>query len=114
MRGLDSTCTSPWPSRKESSAAKLFDWKVRPKKPRPVLPVTSEPFVPGLAVTFVPVEIPLEEAPIAPLPDKVALGAEMLSEKRLATPPNWLQLMRGWYEPVSDTSMICGSSMTGR
>src|SRR5512143_2059761 len=30
MRGLDSTCTSPWVSRKFSRAAKLLVWNARP------------------------------------------------------------------------------------
>ena len=51
---------------------------------------------------------------MAPLPESVALGAEMPSEKRLAIPPNWLQLMPVWYESLSDTSMILASSMTWR
>ena len=29
-RGLDSTCTVPWVSRKDSSAAKLLVWTARP------------------------------------------------------------------------------------
>jgi len=33
MRGLDSTCTSPWVSRKLSSAAKLLVWKASPNRP---------------------------------------------------------------------------------
>ena len=42
MRGLDSTCTVPWDSRKSSSAAKLAVWKASPKMdPGTVAPAAS-------------------------------------------------------------------------
>src|SRR5690606_34813005 len=42
MRGLDSTCTLPWVSRKDSSAAKLLVWNARPNsEPAAVLAALS-------------------------------------------------------------------------
>ncbi len=46
MRGLESTCTVPWDSRKASSAAKFFVAKARPNSAPPGSPEISAPAVP--------------------------------------------------------------------
>src|SRR5205814_9905598 len=107
MRGLESTCTFPWDSRKVSNAAKLGVCSASPN----TAPAGFEAAAAPAELTMLRLAVSATRSLAAAAPPTAALlesWPAAILRLKIA------QLIPAWYSPDNVTSMIFASSITWR
>src|SRR5438046_2650540 len=107
MRGLESTCTFPWDSRKVSNAAKLGVCSASPN----TAPAGFEAAAAPAELTMLRLAVSATSSLAAAAPPTAALLESWPAAMRRL---KIAQLIPAWYSPDNVTSMIFASSITWR